>query len=85
MARTLSDIDKQIEQLKAQRQKIVVKEAHVKRSNETRQKTILGGWLMAHNPSLTSEIIASLRRPQDRAAFGLETVSDAQGSSASHA
>lgn len=71
MARSVSEIDKQIEQLKAQRQKLAVHEAQKKRASENRQKSIIGGWVMSNRPELVQEIIGQLKRPQDRRAFEL--------------
>lgn len=78
MARSVSEIDKQIEQLKAQRQKLAVHEAQKKRASENRQKSIIGGWVMSNRPELVQEIIGQLKRTQDRRAFELaDTVSEA--------
>jgi hypothetical protein len=71
MARTVVEIDKQIEQLKAYRQKLAVHEAQKKRASENRQKAIIGGWVMSNRPELVQEIVSQLKRPQDRRAFEL--------------
>lgn len=74
MARTVVEIDKQIEQLKAHRQKLATHEAQKKRASENRQKAIIGGWVMSNKPELVQEIVSQLKRPQDRRAFELPDV-----------
>lgn len=56
------ELDKKIRQLAAQ-------EAKEKRALETRQKTIIGAWVMKERPKLVQEIIDNLTRDQDKAAF----------------
>jgi len=65
-----------IEQLKAQREELdkkirelSAKDAKEKRALETRQKTIIGAWVLQHRPELVANIIANLTREQDKAAF----------------
>lgn len=65
-----------IEQLKAQREELdkkirqlAAQESKEKRARETRQKTIIGAWVMQHRQPLVAEIIANLTREQDKAAF----------------
>lgn len=72
MPRNIQEIDKAIEQLKAQRQQAVAKQVELKRASETRRKTIIGGWLMANEPATVERIVQSLTRLQDRRAFGLD-------------
>lgn len=56
------ELDKKIRQLAAQ-------ESKEKRARETRQKTIIGAWVMKERPELVKNIIANLTREQDKAAF----------------
>lgn len=72
MARTVADIDKEIEQLRARRATLVAKESDAERRIRTRQAAILGGWLLANDPALVETIKNKLTRDQDRNAFGLE-------------
>lgn len=65
-----------IDQLKAQREELdkkirelAARDAKEKRALETRQKTIIGAWVMQQRPELVQQIIANLTRDQDKAAF----------------
>lgn len=65
-----------IEQLKAQREELdkkirqlAAQESKEKRARETRQKAIIGAWVMQNRPELVANIIANLTRDQDKAAF----------------
>ncbi|WP_371434650.1 hypothetical protein [Polaromonas sp.] len=78
MAKSISDIDTEIQRLQTQRQAILTREQKAKRDKETRQKAILGGWIMANEPDTMQRIVARLARPQDRAAFDLDEASIAQ-------
>jgi hypothetical protein len=44
-------------------------EAKAKRALETRQKAIIGAWIMQNRPELVVNIIDNLTRDQDKAAF----------------
>ena len=72
MPRSVSDIDKAIEQLKALRAAKVAKESSEERRIRTRRAAILGGWLLANDPDQVELIKGKLVRDQDRKAFGLE-------------
>lgn len=71
MTSKLEAIDKRLAQLQVQRQKLQVQEAKRERARRAQQLAILGGWLMANDPAMVEMIKASLKRRQDRAAFGL--------------
>jgi hypothetical protein len=71
MGRTVAELDEKIRQLQARKQKLAAREAAEARRRRTRQAAILGGWLMGNDPQRVREIVASLTRPQDRAAFDL--------------
>ena len=71
MAKTIAELDQEIKQLQARKQKLATLEAAAERKRLERQKIILGGWLMSQRPDLVSEIVGQLTRPQDRALFGL--------------
>lgn len=73
MPKSVSELDAEIEKLKARKAKLVARETSEQRKVRTRQAAILGGWLMAREPAAVERIKALLTRPQDRAAFGLET------------
>ncbi len=45
------------------------------RALETRKKTIVGGYLLAHDPKMFDKIVSKLTRPQDRAVFNLPPLS----------
>jgi hypothetical protein len=75
--KTIAEIDLQMSQLKAQREKLTARQSAEKRKNETRQKIILGGFLMENEPSMVESIKARLTRAQDRKAFDLESTSPA--------
>ena len=70
MAKTIAELDQEIKQLQARKQKLATLEAAAERKRLERQKIILGGWLMSQRPDLVSEIVGQLTRPQDRALFG---------------
>lgn len=72
MSRKIEELDAQIAQLKARKQKLVARESAEARRIRTRQAAILGAWLMANDQAQVERIKAALVRPQDRAAFGLQ-------------
>lgn len=76
MAKTIAELDQEIKQLQARKQKLATLEAAAERKRLERQKIIIGGWLMSQRPDLVSEIVGQLTRPQDRAAFGLPAQTD---------
>jgi hypothetical protein len=67
----LQTLDQQLAELTATRRAILAECAAGERRLRTRQAAILGGWLMAHDPDAAKRIVQMLKRPQDRAAFGL--------------
>ena len=69
--KTIEEIDQQMAQLKALREKITARQSQEKRKNETRKKIILGGFLIDNDPATVEKIIAQLIRPQDLRAFGI--------------
>jgi hypothetical protein len=71
-ARNLSHIEREIEQLQAKRAQLLAVKRQDDRKQRTRQAAILGGWLLAHDPATVQQILVALKRPQDRAAFGLD-------------
>jgi hypothetical protein len=65
-----------IEALKAQREELdkkirdlAAKQSAADRKLKDRQKIIIGAWLMENNQDQVAKIVASLTRPQDKAAF----------------
>ncbi len=66
----LSDIDEKIAQLRALRQQVASREAMNARRDRSRQCSILGEWLLSHEPSKVQEIVQRLERDQDRKTFG---------------
>ena len=74
MPRTVTDIDKEIELLKAKRAALVARESNAQRRIRTRKAAILGGWIMANDPHLAERIASRLVRDQDRRAFGLPAI-----------
>lgn len=69
--KTIAEIDLQMAQLKALREKLAARESVEKRKNETRQKIILGGFLLENDPAMVEMIKGKLKRPQDLKAFGI--------------
>lgn len=65
------EIDKRLEQLKAKREKLAMAETAQKRKMESKQKIILGGWLLQHDQTLVESIKGRLTRAQDRKAFDM--------------
>lgn len=83
MAKTIAELEKAIAQLNQQKLQLQAQEEKKKRALETKQKAILGGWLMANDPDQVKRIVAKLKRPQDRKAFNLqEGVGDLAGRAA---
>ena len=72
MAKTINDLDKAIQQLKMQKEAILQKQKKDEREQSTRQKIILGSWLLANDPERVESIKAALTRDQDRTAFDLQ-------------
>ena len=68
--RTIAELDKKLEQLKARKAQLLVRESTTQRRLRTRQAIILGGWLLANRPEIVEEVKAQLMRPQDLSAFG---------------
>ena len=68
--RTIAELDKKLEQLKARKAQLLVRESTTQRRLRTRQAIILGGWLLANRPEIVEEVKAQLVRPQDLSAFG---------------
>lgn len=65
-------ISQKIAQLQNQLDQELARESEAERKLRSRQAIILGSWLMANKPERALEIAnQALRRPQDRAAFGL--------------
>lgn len=75
MAKTIEELDKQIRQMQAQKDNLLQKQKRAERENLTRQKIILGGWMLANNPEQVEAVKAELTRDQDRIAFGLPVLS----------
>ncbi len=75
MPQGIDSIDKQIEQLKARRHKLLARETATQRKERTRQAIVVGSWIIEHRPQWADEVRRSLVRPQDRAVFGLSPVS----------
>lgn len=69
--RTVEDIDKRIAQLKAVKDKITALKSVQKRKDETRQKIVLGGYLLRNEPLMVDRIKVTLTRDADRAVFGM--------------
>lgn len=72
--KTIEEIDKQRAQLQAQKDAILMRQKNAEREQSTRQKIILGGWLLTHDQECVESIKAGLTRDQDRIAFGLPPV-----------
>ena len=70
--RTLAQIDLEMAKLKALREQVAARESALKRKNETRQKIILGGFLLENDKAAVEKIKEQLKRVQDRKVFGLE-------------
>ena len=68
--RTIEELDKKLEQLKARKAQLLARESTTQRRVRTRQAIILGGWLLANRPEIVEEVKAQLVRPQDLSAFG---------------
>lgn len=68
--RTIAELDKKLEQLKARKAQLLARESTTQRRLRTRQAIILGGWLLANRPEIVEEVKAHLVRPQDLSAFG---------------
>ena len=75
MAKTIEELDKQIKQMQAQKDIILQKQKRAERENLTRQKIILGGWMLANDLPQVEAVKLQLTRDQDRAAFGLPVAS----------
>lgn len=58
-----------IAKAKAEIQRKDARESKARRAAETRQKIIIGGWVMKNRPELVEEVKKSLSRPVDLAAF----------------
>lgn len=74
--KTIEDYDKEIRQIQAQRDAIIQRQKKAEREQSTRQKIILGGWLVANDLERVESIKATLTRDQDRAAFDLQPLDD---------
>jgi hypothetical protein len=70
--RTIEEINKAIKQMEAQRDAIFQRQKTVEREQSTRQKIIIGGWVLANDQELVEKVKNSLKRDQDRKAFGME-------------
>lgn len=62
-------IEKKIKQLKAQHAKLLARDSAKERAIRTRKAVIIGTWLIANDPARVAQIVASLTRDQDKAAF----------------
>lgn len=71
MGKTIAELDKEIQQRKKQIEAILARQKRAEREQSTRQKIILGGWLLTHDQECVESIKAGLTRDQDRIAFGL--------------
>jgi len=70
-------ISQKISQLQNQLDQELARESEAERKLRSRQAIILGTWLMKNKPERALEIAnQALRRPQDRAAFGLSPWKD---------
>ena len=74
-----------VEKVEARLQAAMAHVAHVQnpqspaqRALESRKKTIVGGYLLAHDPKMFDKIVSKLTRPQDRAVFNLPPLSSAE-------
>lgn len=74
-----------VERAEARLQAAMAHVVHVKnpqsaaqRALESRKKTIVGGYLLAHDPKMFDKIVSKLTRPQDRAVFNLPPLSSAE-------
>jgi lipid II:glycine glycyltransferase (peptidoglycan interpeptide bridge formation enzyme) len=65
----LEQIEQKIKQLKAQKAAIDAKSSKLERAKKTRQKIVIGAWIIANEPQKVIQIVASLTREQDRKAF----------------
>ena len=81
----LLDAVVKVERAEARLQAAMAHVVHVKnpqspaqRALESRKKTIVGGYLLAHDPKMFEKIVSKLTRPQDRAAFNLPPLSSAE-------
>lgn len=70
--RTIEELNKVIEQAQKQKSDILQKLKNQEREQSTRQKIIIGGWMLANDLERIEKIKAALTRDQDRAAFGLD-------------
>lgn len=70
--KTIAELDKVIKQMQVQKDNILRKQKNAERENLTRQKIILGGWLLMNDLEAVEKVKTSLVRDQDRLAFGLQ-------------
>lgn len=72
--RTIEELNKVIEQAQKQKETILQKLKNQEREQSTRQKIILGGWILANDLELVEKVKEGLTRDQDRIAFGLSVL-----------
>ena len=72
MAKTIAEIDAEIQKLKNKKARLAQLETDAQRRKRTRQAAILGGWLMTNDQAAVEKIKARLTRPQDMAAFDIK-------------
>lgn len=70
--KTIAELDEVIKQYQKQKETILQRQKNAEREHSTRQKIVLGGWLLANDLALVEKVKAGLTRDQDRKAFGLE-------------
>lgn len=61
-----------IAKARAELQRHEARETKARRARETRQKIIIGGWVMKNQPALVEQVKKSITRPVDLAAFGIK-------------
>lgn len=74
MPKSIEQIDAEIEKLKAKRAQIAARETAEQRRKRTQQAIIVGTWVIANDQATVERVKASLTRPQDRRAFGLDVL-----------
>ncbi len=83
-SKTQADLQAQIDRLRARQRQLAARENKAVRARETKQKIIVGGWVKTHRPELWSEVVRSLERPSDKAAFQADAPAAAPAPAASN-
>ncbi len=67
----IADLDQRLLQLQEEKKSLDARRAASERTARKQRMIIFGAWTFEKYPALLEECKQSLRRPQDRAAFGL--------------